>query len=283
MCAYLTITSPSSLHFVHMRTESIKKLFLAIFTLAYLLQPAMGQSNKEHRWLAAAPWHDPKATFTNLKHNDQVISPFVVQFGMSNWGIAPAKHNHPRTGHHHLLIDTALPIPITTPIPVSKNYVHFGAGQMQTVLDLPVGEHTLRLLLADHEHVPHMVFSQEIKVIVTSRSEEKAQLLKTKAPELAFPNIKDGDVVSSYFKLQFHAAGFNISSQVTKLANTGHFKLIIRSTKGGTESIPFPSGVTETWLKLPEGEYKLSLNLVDNQTGEDSAEMNKFVSITVRK
>lgn len=248
-----------------------------------MLQPSVAQSKEQHRWLAAAPWHDPKATFTNLKHNDQVLSPFVVQFGMSNWGIAPAKHNLPKTGHHHLLIDTALPIPVTTPIPVSKNYVHFGAGQMQAVLDLPVGEHTLRLLLADHEHVPHMVFSQEIKVNVTGRSEEKAQLLKSKAPELSFPNINDGDILNPYFKVQFHAAGLNVSNQLTKLPTTGHFKLLINGAKGAVENISFPSGVTETWLKLPEGEYKLSLQMINNQTNETSASMSKPVSMTVRK
>ncbi len=265
-----------------MNTQPIKVFFGAVLLWTYLLQTAVGQSN-DHRWLVSAPWHDPKATFTNLKQNDKVVSPFVVQFGMSNWGIAPAKHKHPKTGHHHLLINTPLPVPVTTPIPVSKNYVHFGAGQMQTVLDLPVGEHKLRLLLADHDHVPHMVFSQEIQVIVTGRSEEKAQLLKAKAPELSFPNIKEGETISPYFKVQFHAAGFNVSSQLTKLANTGHFKLLISPANGSVQSIAFTSGITETWLKLPEGEYKLSLNMVNNQTNETMAVMNKPVAITVRQ
>ncbi len=176
----------------------IKFVLCGLGLLLFVMSPSLILA-KEHEWLAAPPLHDPKAFFTNLQNNQEVISPFVVQVGMSNWAIAPAKHNHPKTGHHHLLIDTVLPIPVNKPIPFSKKYVHFGAGQMEMALDLPVGAHTLRLLLADHEHVPHMVFSQELKIKVTGRSEEKAQMLKTKAPELSFPNINEGDKVKPYF------------------------------------------------------------------------------------
>lgn len=265
-----------------MSTFPIKCLLWVVLGMVGFQLPVLSQS-KEHRWLAAPPWHDPKATFTNLKNNDSVVSPFVVQFGMSNWGIAPAKHNYPKTGHHHLLVNTALPIPITTPIPFSKNYIHFGAGQMQTVLDLPVGDHTLRLLLADHEHVPHMVFSQEIKVTVTGRSEEKAQELKTKTAELSFANIFDGDYVKPYFKIQFHAAGLNVANHLTKLSQTGYFMLNISPKNGSTESIPFPSGVTEAWFNMPEGQYKLQLNFVNNPTKEINAVVSKPILITVRK
>jgi hypothetical protein len=71
----------------------------------------------EHRWLSAPPLYDPAAYFTNLKNGDNVISPFVVQFGMSYWGIVPAEHKHPRTGHHHLLVDIPLSIAPTTSLP----------------------------------------------------------------------------------------------------------------------------------------------------------------------
>ena len=50
-----------------------------------------------------------------------------VWFGTRNFGVAPAGTNKPNTGHHHLLIDTALP-PLDQPIPNDKNHLHFGLG-----------------------------------------------------------------------------------------------------------------------------------------------------------
>jgi hypothetical protein len=77
-----------------------------------------------------------------------------VWFGTRNFGVAPAGTNKPNTGHHHLLIDTALP-PLDQPIPNDKNHLHFGNGQTETVIDLPPGTHTLQILMGDADHVPH--------------------------------------------------------------------------------------------------------------------------------
>ena len=79
---------------------------------------------------------------------------FRVWFGLRNMGIAPAGVDKPMTGHHHLIIDAPLP-PMDEEIPADKNHVHFGKGQTETVLKLPRGRHTLQLLLADHDHIPH--------------------------------------------------------------------------------------------------------------------------------
>jgi hypothetical protein len=45
---------------------------------------------------------------------------------------------------------------------------HFGNGQTQTTLTLPKGEHTLQLILGDHQHVPHqpVVISKKITITV---------------------------------------------------------------------------------------------------------------------
>lgn len=77
-----------------------------------------------------------------------------VWFGTRNFGVAPAGTIKANTGHHHLLIDAALP-PLDQPIPNDKNHLHFGLGQTETVIDLPPGTHTLQLLMADADHVPH--------------------------------------------------------------------------------------------------------------------------------
>ncbi|MEA2788822.1 MAG: hypothetical protein QOG73_1228 [Acetobacteraceae bacterium] len=77
-----------------------------------------------------------------------------VWFGTRNFGVAPAGTTKVNTGHHHLLIDTALP-PMDQPIPNDKNHLHFGLGQTETVIDLPPGTHTLQLVMADADHIPH--------------------------------------------------------------------------------------------------------------------------------
>ena len=91
-----------------------------------------------------------------------------VRMGLKNMGVAPANIKKEGTGHHHFLINTDLP-PLDEPIPSDKNHIHFGAGQTEArLLDLPPGEHTLQLMLGDHDHFPHdpPVISKKITITV---------------------------------------------------------------------------------------------------------------------
>lgn len=83
-----------------------------------------------------------------------VSSPVTVVFGLKGMGVAPAGTEKENTGHHHLIIDAPLPA-LDDPIPADDNHKHFGGGQTETTIELPPGEHTLQLLLADQNHVPH--------------------------------------------------------------------------------------------------------------------------------
>lgn len=96
-----------------------------------------------------------------------VTSPFTVQFGLSDMGIAPAGMAMAGTGHHHLLIDTELP-PLDQPVPADEHHLHFGKGQTEATVTLAPGKHRLQLLLADHLHLPHdpPVVSQPIAITV---------------------------------------------------------------------------------------------------------------------
>ncbi len=92
---------------------------------------------------------------------------FWVRMGLANAGVAPAGIDRAGTGHHHLLIDVDLP-PLDQEIPNDKNHLHFGLGQTEAHLELPPGRHTLQLLFADANHVPHNppLYSKKITVIV---------------------------------------------------------------------------------------------------------------------
>ena len=93
--------------------------------------------------------------------------PFRVWFGLRNMGVAPKGVAFENTGHHHLLIDTELP-PAGQVIPSDRKHLHYGAGETETMLELPPGTHTLQLLLGDDNHIPHQppIHSNVITVTV---------------------------------------------------------------------------------------------------------------------
>ena len=110
---------------------------------------------------------EQKVYFINLNEGDKLESPFLVQFGLSGIGVAPAGTDRANTGHHHLLINVNS-VDLYMPIPSSKNHLHFGGGQTETTLDLLPGEYTLQLLLGDMNHIPHSppIISKKISVTV---------------------------------------------------------------------------------------------------------------------
>lgn len=90
-----------------------------------------------------------------------------VRFGLRNAGVAPAGVDHENTGHHHLIVDAEMPS-FDEEVPADQNYVHFGKGQSEALIELSPGQHTLQLLFADHLHVPHNppIHSEKITVTV---------------------------------------------------------------------------------------------------------------------
>jgi hypothetical protein len=76
------------------------------------------------------------------KNRATVHSPVLVQFGLKGMGVAP--------------------------LPATDKVVHFGKGQTETTVTLTPGKHTLQVLLADQNHVPHQppVISKKITITV---------------------------------------------------------------------------------------------------------------------
>ena len=93
---------------------------------------------------------------------------FWVRMGLRNMGVAPKGTDIAKTGHHHLLIDTDLPENMDQAVPNDRNHLHFGAGETEARIELPPGSHTLQLLLADKDHIPHdpPIYSKKITVTV---------------------------------------------------------------------------------------------------------------------
>ena len=93
-------------------------------------------------------------------------SPVTVVFGLRGMGVAPAGTEKDKTGHHHLIVDADLPA-LDEPIPSDDNHRHFGGGQTEVVVELAPGTHTLQLLLADHNHIPHDPPIQSGQITIT--------------------------------------------------------------------------------------------------------------------
>ena len=108
-----------------------------------------------------------KVYFINLEDGDRVESPFLIQFGLSGMGIAPAGTDRSNTGHHHLLINVD-DIDLSKPIPSSSNHIHFGGGQTESLVDLMPGDYSMQLVLGDMTHTPHNppIISQRINITV---------------------------------------------------------------------------------------------------------------------
>ncbi len=103
------------------------------------------------------------------KDGAKIHGPVQVLFGLKGMGVAPAGVKFENTGHHHLLVDTAVPGDLSLPLPATQQILHFGKGQTETTLNLPPGTHTLQLVLGDRDHVPHdpAVISKKITITVS--------------------------------------------------------------------------------------------------------------------
>lgn len=79
----------------------------------------------------------------------------LVTLEVSGLTIAPAGTMEAGTGHHHLVVDAALP-PAGAPIPATPGvYIHMGQAQTEYELTgLEAGEHTVIAVVGDGAHIP---------------------------------------------------------------------------------------------------------------------------------
>jgi len=119
---------------------------------------------------------------------------------------------------------------------------------------------------------------------------------QTAAPPNAavyFINLKDGDAVSSPFKIQFGLSGMGIAPAGVEKPNTGHHHLLIDTTLSAEELKQpiatddkhkhFGGGQTETMLTLPPGKHTLQLVLGDwSHVPFNPPLMSPLITITVK-
>lgn len=137
---------------------------LALALIAGMSFAAQADDHAAHVWPeGAVPYIISPADGATVKN------PVTVIFGLKGMGVAPAGIDKPKTGHHHLLIDTDLPSgeDLDYAIAADEQHVHFGGGQTETTIELTPGKHTLQLLMGDANHVPHNPPLASEKITVT--------------------------------------------------------------------------------------------------------------------
>ncbi len=141
----------------------MSRLFLCILMFSGLINVTYSESLNYSK----AP-EGAKVYFIEPADGATVPATFTVKFGLTGMGVAPAGTDREHTGHHHILINLETLPDLSKPLPANENIKHFGGGQTETVLTLEPGQHTLQLLLGDHNHIPHdkPVISEKITITV---------------------------------------------------------------------------------------------------------------------
>ncbi|CAN7443445.1 DUF4399 domain-containing protein [Pseudoduganella sp. LjRoot289] len=110
------------------------------------------------------------------------------------------------------------------------------------------------------------------------------------AQTVSFAEPADGATVASPFKVKFAVSGMEVKPAGDMSANTGHHHLIINgdSIKAG-ESVPFDEthlhfgkGQTEAEVKLPPGNYKLTMQFANGAHQSYGQAGSKTINVTVK-
>ena len=213
--------------------------------------------------------------FVDVKNGDTLQTKTILHFGLKGMGVAPAGIAKPNSGHHHLLIDTDLP-PLDKPVPNDPQHLHFGGGQTEAEVILPPGQHTLQLLLADKDHIPHSppVMSARITVNVVDASQPAVAAGREPSAEGArvyFMYPTDGACIPEKIVVRFGLSGMGIAPAGFEKRYTGHHHLLIdtglpsldRPIPNDENHLHFGTGQTEAAVTLAPGSHKLQLLFAD--------------------
>lgn len=114
-----------------------------------------------------------KVYFGNLADGASVESPIKIVMKAENLIVEPATmgvtEGH---GHYHIIINERIASP-SEPMIKDEKHIHYGNGESETLLDLPVGKHTLILQFAKGNHVPYdPPIYQQIEITVTKQNKQ---------------------------------------------------------------------------------------------------------------
>lgn len=118
-----------------------------------LVLAACGQEQEASQSSPAPDTAEPGVSvhFVSPADGARVTSPFRVEMAAEGVEVVPAGTMREGTGHMHILVDVPFVMPGNV-IPSDDQHIHYGDGSTSATLELPPGEHVLRLQLADGAH-----------------------------------------------------------------------------------------------------------------------------------
>jgi len=269
----------------------------AAIALAALLAFAMPARAQTGGSTASAP--GAAVYFIGLKDGDTIPPKSVIHFGLRGMGVAPAGSDRANSGHHHLIIDAPTP-PLNVEIPSDFQHLHFGAGQTETEIELTPGDHTLQLVFADKNHVPHSppVLSERIKIkVAEAAAAPKAAAAPAagrrpspKDAKVYFIYPKDGGYISPNPVIRFGLLNMGVAPAGFDKPNTGHHHLLVdaelppldQPIPSDFNHLHFGAGQTEAKITLPVGQHRLRLLFADfNHVPHDPAVMSEVITVNV--
>jgi Domain of unknown function (DUF4399) len=236
--------------------------------------------------------------FIGLKDGDTLPTKATLHFGLRGMGVAPAGSDRANSGHHHLIVDAPTPA-LNTEIPNDFQHLHFGAGQTETEVTLPPGEHTLQLVFGDKNHVPHSppLVSDRIKVKVVDQASPPPQAAATgkrqpapKDAKVYFIYPTDGAYIPPNPVIRFGLLNMGVAPAGFDKPNTGHHHLLVdaelppldQPIPNDFNHLHFGAGQTEAKITLPPGPHKLRLLFADSaHVPHDPPVYSNVVNVTV--
>lgn len=208
-----------------------------------------------------------KSVFFRAPMNQaKVFTTFTVGFGVQGMTVTPAGEavDDKSRGHHHLIIN-GKPIPAGQPVPMNETHKHFGKGQTEATVTLPVGQHTLTMQFADGAHISYgesMATSIQVNVVEAKEP-----------PKVFFVAPKDKEKVKSPLSLKFGVQGMTVrpAGEDPLDHTSGHHHLIIDG-KAPAYGVPvakdathihYGKGQTEASVDLTPGKHTLTMQFAD--------------------
>ena len=198
---------------------------------------------------------EEKVSIIEPKDGDEVVSPFRVKMGAQALILRRPFTDQQHYGHHHLIIDAPLP-PLGQKIPNDEQHLHFHGVEEDAMLNLPPGEHTLRLLFGYAYGLPYEpTLSDEVTITV------KAQR------RVFFTEPKDGDDIKEVpFRVAVGTEGLeDLPGHLVIIAD--HLAPEVppagKPVPSGDRYIHFAEGQTEAMVDLPSKGHNLRLVYVD--------------------
>jgi hypothetical protein len=284
----------SDIWMVAMIRRTLTSISVPLFGLLIMCNAAQSQTG--------GPTASPTGAavyFIGLKDGDTLPTKSTLHFGLRGMGVAPAGSDRANSGHHHLIIDSPTPA-LNTEIPNDFQHLHFGAGQTETEITLTAGEHTLQLVFADKNHVPHSppVISERIKVKVVEQTvapaaqaaPADARRSSPKDAKVYFIYPTDGAYISPTPVIRFGLLNMGVAPAGFDKPNTGHHHLLVdaelppldQPIPSDFNHLHFGAGQTEAKITLPLGPHKLRLLFADAvHVPHDPPVYSEIINVTV--